>query len=105
MRDGNQPQYGYGDFDRPLWTARDRDAAAIRQVLRRAGHREFTLGLAPGLAERHGGFVVEDGEAPATFLVARAGLRDGAAAGEARRYAEALTTAGYQVTPDPDGDR
>ncbi len=49
--------------------------------------------------------MVEDGEAPATFLVARAGLRDGAAAGEARRYAEALTTAGYQVTPDPDGDR
>jgi hypothetical protein len=104
MRDGNQPQYGSGHFDRPLWTVRDRDAKAIRQVLRRAGRREFTLGLAAKTAERHGGFVVEDGEPQATFLVACAGLHDDEeAAGEVRDYAEALTATGYQV-PDADDE-
>jgi hypothetical protein len=104
MRDRNQPQYGYGHFDRPLWTARDRNAEAIREVLRRAGRREFTLGLAPETAERHGGFVAEDGETHATLLVACAGLHDDEAAAEVRHYAEALTAAGYQVTPDLDAD-
>lgn len=63
MGNERQPRFGYGRFGRPLWTARDRDAEAIREILRRAGRREFALALATGLvgpAQRHGGFVVED---------------------------------------------
>jgi hypothetical protein len=103
MHNGNQPQFGYGRFDRPLWAAHDRDAEAIREILRRAGRHEFTLGLPTESAERHGGFVVEDGEEHATFLVACAGLHDDeVTVGEVRHYAEALTAAGYRVTPDLD---
>jgi hypothetical protein len=49
----NKPEFGYGAGGRPLWTARDRDAEAIRAVLRTAGRREFS--------QHRGGFVVEGG--------------------------------------------
>ncbi|MBG0823556.1 hypothetical protein HS048_22790 [Planomonospora sp. ID91781] len=56
----DKPEFGYGAGLRPLWTARDRDAEAIRAVLRTAGRREFS--------QRHGGFVVEGGGDGQPFL-------------------------------------
>jgi hypothetical protein len=92
MTTTDQPPYGYGKHGRPLWSERDRDAEAIRAVLRRAGCREFT--------ELHGGFAVEGGhQAGEPFYVACAD--DTAHAGDLARYRPALEAAGYQVTDDP----
>lgn len=92
----DKPEFGYGKGRRPLWTVRDRDAERIRGVLRKAGHREWSL--------RHGGFTVEGGQAGAPFLIACAD--DWAvSAAELSRYATALLAAGYQAVPDPDDDQ
>jgi hypothetical protein len=89
----DEPEFGHGKGRRPLWTTRDRDAEGIRQVLRKAGRREFS--------DRHRGFAVEGGDGGDPFLVACADDA-GAAAAELPRYEAALRAAGYRVEPDPD---
>ena len=37
----DEPDFGYGRGGRPLWIVRDRGAEGVREVLRRAGRREF----------------------------------------------------------------
>jgi hypothetical protein len=91
MTTTDQPPHGYGKYDRPLWTDRDRDAEAIRAVLRGAGCREFS--------ESHGGFAVEGGHDGEPFAVACAD--DDAHVGDLARYRPALEAAGYQVSDDP----
>ncbi len=91
MDDDGVPEFGYGRGRRPLWTTRDRDGEAIREVLRRAGLREWT--------DRHTGFVVEGSEDGERFLVASPGAAD------VGRITAALTGAGYQAVPDPDDDQ
>lgn len=93
----DEPRYGYGRGERPLWSRRDRDAEAIRRVLRRAGFRDFD--------ERHlNGFAVEgassseDGMEP--FAVAYCGDTDAPAV--LTRYQRALERAGLTADPDPD---
>ena len=46
----DEPEFGFGRSGRPLWTVRDRDVEGIREVLRKAGRREF--------GDDHGGFAV-----------------------------------------------
>src|SRR5437764_794091 len=62
MRHSDKPQFGDGTASRPPRTVRDRDAEAIRRVLRMAGRRE--------LGADRGGFVVEGGYRDYPFLVA-----------------------------------
>jgi hypothetical protein len=90
------PAFGYGRGKRPSWTVRDRDAEAIREVLRKTKRAEFS--------DAGGGFVVEGGENAEPFLVACAdeGLT---AAGEIAAYTKALTAAGFRVEPEPDDDQ
>lgn len=88
------PEFGYGRGNRPLWTARDRTAEEIRDVLRREGCREFSEHLA--------GFVVEGGHSGEAFSVTCTDVELGAA-GELARYSAALREAGHQVEFDPDG--
>ena len=89
------PAHGYGRGKRPLWTVRDRDAEAIRDVLREAKRAEFS--------DAGGGFVV-GGQDGASFLVACAD-EDLAAACEVAAYTEALTAAGFRVEPEPRDDQ
>jgi hypothetical protein len=102
MSDDEHPKYGYGKGDRPLWSVRDRDAEAIRQVLRKAGHRDFS-----DLPVRHG-FAVEGANAsedgPEPFWITCTDEKL-VAADELDRYAAVLRTAGYQVAVDPDDDQ
>jgi hypothetical protein len=91
----DDPQFGYGEGQRPLWTERDCDAEAIRAVLRKAGSREFS--------ERHGGFVVEGGGSGRPFAIACSD--DKVSAQELERYEEALHAVGYRVEVDPDDDQ
>ncbi|MBM0233192.1 hypothetical protein JNW91_15765 [Micromonospora sp. STR1_7] len=91
-----RPRYGYGRGGRPLGSSRDRDAEALRRVLRRAGLRDFD--------ERHlDGFAVEGAnsslDGPEPFSVAYCGT---AGVPEAMtRYRAVLQQAGYQVDVDP----
>jgi hypothetical protein len=86
-----KPDFGFGVGMRPLWTERDRDAEAIRIILRNAGCSEY--------GQRRGGFVVEGGS---PFLVACALFEDASArAKEIKTYTEALTAAGFRVEPYP----
>lgn len=94
--DNEQPRYGYGRGGRPLGSLRDRDAEAIRRVLRRAGLRDFD--------ERHlNGFAVEGANAsmdgPEPFSVAYCGTAD--VPETMARYRSVLERAGYQVDVDP----
>jgi hypothetical protein len=91
-----KPEFGYGRGGRPLWTVRDRDAEGVWEVLRKAGHREFS--------DRHGGFAVEDGHDGAPLTVACADDPVVSAA-ELPRYEAALRAAGYRVEPAPDDDQ
>lgn len=91
----DEPRYGYGKGERPLWSPRDRDAEGIRRVLRRAGFRDF--------GERHlDGFAVEGAntspDGPEEFSVAYCGPTN---PDTVHRYRELLERAGYQVDPDP----
>src|SRR5258708_6690310 len=90
------PAYGHGAGDRPLWTARDRDAERIRIALRDAGCQE--------LGERREGFVVEGGHGREPFYVACTIDNDEQASAQLRIYAEALAAAGFRVEPDDDVD-
>ena len=100
MGDFEDPEFGYGEGDRPLWSVRDRDAEGIRRLLRKAGHREFS--------DVHGGFAVEgansseDGAEP--FLVSCADSDDEFVAIELARYAVLLKAAGYAVSADPEDE-
>ncbi|MFF4624164.1 hypothetical protein [Nonomuraea jabiensis] len=95
----DKPEFGFGAAGRPLWSVRDRDAEAIRSVLRTAGRREF--------GERQDGFVVEGGNDGAPFVIACTGNAEaaGVAAAELARYEAALLTAGYRVELDPADDQ
>jgi hypothetical protein len=90
------PVFGYGRGRRPLWTVGDREAEAIREVLRKAKRAEFS--------EAGGGIVVEGGENGEPFLVACVD-EDVAAAGEVAAYTEALTAAGFRVESELDDDQ
>ncbi|GAA3141383.1 hypothetical protein GCM10010466_35470 [Planomonospora alba] len=79
-----------------MWTARDRDAEAIRAVLRTAERREFS--------QRHGGLVVEGCGDGRPFLLACADDAE-ASARELARYQDDLRAAGYRVEPDADDDQ
>jgi hypothetical protein len=91
-----RPRYGYGRGGRPLGSSRDRDAEALRRVLRRAGLRDVD--------ERHlDGFAVEGANAsldgPEPFSVAYCGTAD--VPQTVARYRTALEQAGYRVDADP----
>ncbi len=92
----DEPEFGYGRGGRPLWTVRDRDAEGVREVLRKAGRREF--------GDDHGGFAVEGGHGGDPFMVACADDARVSAA-ELPRYEAALRAAGYRVEPEPDDDQ
>lgn len=83
-----------------MWSVRDRDAEAIRALLRKGGHREFT--------DLHGGFAVEGANSSLNggepFLVGCADGDDAFAAAELAAYIELLRGAGYAVTVDPDDE-
>ncbi len=102
MSDDQRPKYGYGLAGRPLWSGRDRDAEAIRRVLRRAGYRD-------GNDRSVGHFAVEganaslDEHSREPYFVACTDMRLSDAAGP-RRFALVLRAAGYDVTDDPDDD-
>ncbi|MEU4607525.1 DUF4326 domain-containing protein [Kribbella sp. NPDC023972] len=89
-----EPQFGYGMDGRPLWSSRDRDAEAIRQVLRRAGFRDVGERYLDGFAVE-GASASEDGAEP--FAVAYCGEFD---ASVLARYRTALEQAGFQVNAD-----
>ncbi|MEH0826296.1 MULTISPECIES: hypothetical protein [unclassified Micromonospora] len=94
--DTEQPRYGYGRGGRPLGSSRDRDAEALRRVLRRAGLRDVD--------ERHlDGFAVEGANAsldgPEPFSVAYCGTAD--VPQTMAHYRTVLERAGYQVDADP----
>ncbi|GAA2702961.1 hypothetical protein [Nonomuraea recticatena] len=89
---GDEPEFGHGEGNRPLWTVRDRDAETIRTVLRKAGLREFS--------ERHGGFLVEGGYDGGPFLVAFADDSEPAVR-ELAQCEAALLRAGYRVALEP----
>ncbi|MEV6982152.1 hypothetical protein AB0M95_12945 [Sphaerisporangium sp. NPDC051017] len=61
----DEPKFGYGLGQRPLWSERDRDAERVRDALRGAGLVE--------LSDGRNGFVVEGGGMGQPFLVAFAG--------------------------------
>lgn len=86
-------------MNQPLWSARDRDAEAIRALLRKAGHRGFsdTRGFAV-----EGANSSEDGAEP--FRVSCADSDDAFAAAELAAYVGVLRGAGYAVTADPDDE-
>lgn len=63
----DKPEFGFGVAGRPLWTVRDRDAEAIRTVLRTVDRREF--------GARQDGFVVEGDGAPCVMAL-HSGPRD-----------------------------
>lgn len=85
MSGDEKPRFGYGKDGRPLWSVRDRDAEAVRELLRKAGHREAGDG--------RGGFVVE-GEDPFSVTCTDGEL---VAGGELARYAQALRASRWQV--------
>jgi hypothetical protein len=94
--DDERPRYGYGRGGRPLGSPRDRDAEALRRVLRRAGLRDFD--------ERHlNGFAVEGAnnsvDGPEPFSVAYCGTADRSET--VARYLAVLERAGYHVDADP----
>ncbi|WP_435204986.1 hypothetical protein [Micromonospora sp. bgisy143] len=89
----DEPRYGYGKGERPLWSSRDRDAEAVRRVLRRAGFRD--------VGERHlDGFAVEgaSGDGPKPFYVSYCGYPK--KPGTIGRCVQALRRAGFEVEPD-----
>lgn len=88
----DEPAFGYGRYDRPLWTTRDHAAEQLRRILRRAGHHDFT--------ETRDGFVVEGDEDSAPFLVACTEPL----AGRLDHFTELFQTAGYTVTSHEDND-
>lgn len=97
----DEPRYGYGKGKRPLWSRRDRDGEAIRQVLRRGGFHDFD--------ERHlDGFAVEganssqDGQEPYTVTCCGEAAT---ASATLRRYRALLEQAGYRIGPDPDDEQ
>jgi hypothetical protein len=79
-----------------LGSPRDRDAEAVRQVLRRSGFRDFEDQTLEGFAVE-GANASEDGPQP--FYVSYCGDTD--VAGTMSRYRQALEQAGLQVTADP----
>ncbi|MBQ1047776.1 hypothetical protein KBX50_04640 [Micromonospora sp. C51] len=91
----NEPRYGYGRGERPLWSPRDRAAEDIRRVLRRAGFRDFSEQHLDGFAVE-GANTSQDG--PEEFSVAYCGTSN---SDPLHRYRELLERAGYQVDPDP----
>ncbi|MEU0516311.1 hypothetical protein [Streptosporangium sp. NPDC006007] len=91
-----KPEFGYGEGRRPLWTACDRDAEAVRKALRKAGRREFGQG--------HGGFVVEGGGEGVPFLLACANDAE-ISVQELVQYEAVLIKAGYRIEPDPGDDQ
>ncbi|MFI1312431.1 hypothetical protein ACH4TS_20155 [Streptomyces albidoflavus] len=93
-REEEQPQFGYGRGERPLSSARDRDAEVIREVLRGARRPEFS--------DSEDGFVVESGDEGAPFLVACTIDEWTDAEPELQRYRVALADARLRVEPDPE---
>ncbi|MFJ3182552.1 hypothetical protein ACIPJN_29755 [Streptomyces sp. NPDC086796] len=93
-RGEEQPQFGYGRGERPLSSVVDRNAEAIREVLRRAGRPEFS--------DSQDGFVVESGDEGSPFLVACTIDEWTDAEQELQRYRAALTDARMRVEPDPE---
>lgn len=95
-------QIATGAHGRPLWNERDRQAEAIRVVLRQAGCQEWIGGdELDDNDDGQVGFVVES-ENP--FLVCCPDDDELDRHAEERRYATALTAAGYRVEPDEDDD-
>ena len=88
MSDEEEPKFGHGRGDRPLWIERDRDAEAIRVVLRRARCDEF--------GNRHGGFVVE-GRHERGVPSLRRDWTPGGRPSSWPATGAALTAAGYEV--------
>ncbi|MEU6753065.1 hypothetical protein ABZ914_43180 [Spirillospora sp. NPDC046719] len=96
---GDVPAFGYGRWQEPLRTRRDRDAETIRTVLRKAGRPEFCH---PG-----DGFFVDGGRDGEPFLVAcasRARRRTLSPFAELAAYTTALTAAGMLVEPQTGPD-
>lgn len=93
-RGEEQPQFGYGRGERPLSSVVDRDAEAIREVLRGAGRPEFS--------DSEDGFVVESGDEGSSFLVACTFDEWTDAEQELQWYRMALTDARMRVEPDPE---
>ena len=81
--ESDQPAFGYGAHERPLWTEDDAHAERIRAALRSAGFPEFT--------GEQAGFAVEGG---APILIA--GLD-----GRVAEYPDVIAAAGYKVEADP----
>src|SRR2546421_4295562 len=97
----DEPRYGYGKGERPLWSRRDRDGEAIRQVLRRGGFHDFDEGHLDGFAVE-GANSSESGREP--YAVAYCGGEDTVRA-TLRRYSALLEQVGYRVGPDPDDEQ
>lgn len=97
----DEPRYGYGKGERPLWSRRDRDGEAIRQVLRRGGFHDVDEGHLDGFAVE-GASSSEDGGEPYTLAYCGEASR---APATLRRYTGLLEQAGYRVGPDPDDEQ
>jgi hypothetical protein len=97
----DEPRYGYGKGERPLWSRRDRDSEAIRRVLRRGGFHDVDEGHLDGFAVE-GANSSEDGRE--RYTVAYCGEASTALA-TLRRYTGLLQQAGYRVGPDPDDEQ
>jgi hypothetical protein len=88
LQDGD-PTFGYSRFDgRPLHTESDREADSIRATLYSAGFRDFAVN------PDDSGFSISTTNADTSDA-----LHDPA------RFAEAMSSAGYSVTPDRDDDQ
>lgn len=88
------PAFGYGRWQQPLHTQRDRDAETIRKALRKAGCPEFRH---PG-----DGFYVDGGHDDGPFLVgcaSRTRHRRLSPAAQLAAYTMVLTAAGMLVEP------
>ncbi|MEU8319642.1 hypothetical protein AB0C33_14820 [Nonomuraea sp. NPDC048881] len=92
----DEPRFGYGQGQRPLWSERDRDAEQTRDALRAAGLMEFS--------DSRAGFVVEGWGTRRPFLVAFAG--PGGGTGEqVAAYAAALRAVGMRAEPDSEDEQ
>ncbi|MEV5824268.1 hypothetical protein AB0L25_01685 [Spirillospora sp. NPDC052242] len=99
-RVSDEPAFGYGRHRRPLRTRRDRDAETVRDVLRRAGHREYGR-------PRDGFCVIDGGDGGLPFIVAcasRTRRRTLSPTAELAAYRRTLTAAGLRVEPAGAGD-
>jgi hypothetical protein len=93
-REGNWDEFGYGRGSRPLPTLREWDAELTREVLRKAGCKEWS--------ESEDGFVVGGGEGGAHFFVACTMDERSDVEEQLALYRTAFAGAGMRVEPDPD---